>query len=217
MRHVQVTVPESFITYNTIKKCVAPTYPHTVLGDNYNEPDEVTKVLGESLKNTNIAMISFEEMLKLMSQCWQLENHYLNTTKVTANVEDTQLLNRGLLPSNPFALFSGIIPGTKWCGTGDIAMSYYDLGSEISTDRCCRAHDLCPVKIRAYSKRYNLTNDSLYTKSHCACDDVLYSCLKQADSPSANLLGNIYFNLVQVPCLNDTSSGRQFNKIRRNF
>lgn len=30
--------------------------------------------------------------------------------------------------SNPFSVFSGIIPGTKWCGTGDIATTYSDLG-----------------------------------------------------------------------------------------
>lgn len=31
-------------------------------------------------------------------------------------------------------------------------------------DSCCRTHDLCPVKIRAYETKYNITNDSLYTK-----------------------------------------------------
>lgn len=30
--------------------------------------------------------------------------------------------------------------------------------------RCCRSHDLCPVKIRAQQTRYNLTNYSVYTK-----------------------------------------------------
>lgn len=54
--------------------------------------------------------------------------------------------------------------GTKWCGTGDIAMNYHDLGRESNMDKCCRNHDLCPIKIRAYGNRYNLTNDSLYTK-----------------------------------------------------
>jgi Phospholipase A2 len=35
--------------------------------------------------------------------------------------------NRGL--SNPFSLFSGVFPGTKWCGTGDIAKNFHDLGT----------------------------------------------------------------------------------------
>lgn len=34
----------------------------------------------------------------------------------------------------------------------------------MTMDKCCRAHDLCPVKVRGYSARYNLTNESLYTK-----------------------------------------------------
>lgn len=33
--------------------------------------------------------------------------------------------------NNPFSVFSGIIPGTKWCGTGDIAATYSDLGKRI--------------------------------------------------------------------------------------
>lgn len=35
--------------------------------------------------------------------------------------------NRGL--GNPFSLFSGVFPGTKWCGTGDIARNFHDLGT----------------------------------------------------------------------------------------
>ncbi|KAJ8935997.1 hypothetical protein NQ318_009677 [Aromia moschata] len=106
---------------------------------------------------------------------------------------------------------------TKWCGTGDIAKNYFDLGTESTVDACCRAHDLCPVKIRAYSKRYNLTNNSLYTKSHCKCDDRLFNCLKGSESQTANIMGNIYFNLVQVPCLEDTKIGRRFRNARNNF
>lgn len=37
--------------------------------------------------------------------------------------------NRGLLSGNPFSLFSGVFPGTKWCGTGDIAKNFHDLGT----------------------------------------------------------------------------------------
>lgn len=56
------------------------------------------------------------------------------------------------------------IAGTKWCGTGDIAGSYYDLGTEKQLDKCCRTHDLCPVKVSGLKTQYNLTNYSLYTK-----------------------------------------------------
>lgn len=36
--------------------------------------------------------------------------------------------NRGILSGNPFSLLSGVFPGTKWCGTGDIARNFHDLG-----------------------------------------------------------------------------------------
>ena len=41
-------------------------------------------------------------------------------------------------------------------------------------DKCCRAHDHCPVKVKAFSNSYGATNYHLYTKSHCACDDLFY-------------------------------------------
>ncbi|KFB49061.1 AGAP000899-PA-like protein [Anopheles sinensis] len=124
---------------------------------------------------------------------------------------------RGIFQSGSFSLLSGIIPGTKWCGTGDIAESYHDLGDDATMDRCCRTHDLCPMKVRAYQKRYNLSNNSIYTKSHCKCDDMLYECLKATNTSAAQVMGSIYFNLVQVPCLEDTPKGAQFRKAREGF
>lgn len=141
----------------------------------------------------------------------------------TDELQNDQALqeSRGSLFDNQafpsISLLSGIIPGlipyfllscsynhflsnlgTKWCGTGDIAKNYHDLGTESDVDRCCRTHDLCPSKVRPYQKRYELENNSLYTKSHCTCDDMLFSCLKFSNSSAGNLLGTIYFNLVQV-------------------
>ncbi|XP_058444933.1 uncharacterized protein LOC131426315 [Malaya genurostris] len=124
---------------------------------------------------------------------------------------------RGLFYTSPFSLLSGIIPGTKWCGTGDIADTYYDLGDDATMDRCCRTHDLCPLKVRAYQKRYNLSNNSIYTKSHCKCDDMLYDCLKKTNTSAAQVMGSIYFNLVQVPCVEETPTGMKFRKAREGF
>jgi len=59
-------------------------------------------------------------------------------------------------------LFS--VAGTKWCGNSDIAKTYFDLGREKAVDKCCRTHDLCPVKVQSYGTRYNLTNQNFYTK-----------------------------------------------------
>ncbi|KAF5293746.1 hypothetical protein FQA39_LY03231 [Lamprigera yunnana] len=170
------------------------------------EPDEAVNALGQMKKLMMPVYISLMEMLKLMAQCQQLE-----TSKRFALMTPSQpstIVHRGFLSNNPLTLLRGIIPGTKWCGTGDIAINYFDLGAEPYVDRCCRAHDLCPVKVRAYSQRYNLTNNSLYTKSYCICDDDLFECLKESNSPTAHIMGNIYFNLIQVPCIEDRKDVR---------
>lgn len=56
------------------------------------------------------------------------------------------------------------LPGTKWCGLGDIANEYSDLGTERTLDKCCRAHDHCPTKLKALRSGYGLVNWSFYTK-----------------------------------------------------
>ncbi|KAL3274088.1 hypothetical protein HHI36_015505 [Cryptolaemus montrouzieri] len=166
--------------------------------------------MGYLVDKTTPVPITFEEMLHLMDQCVQLDqmNRKVEMPAAGRNGEGTKNFTTRVeearqVITNQLVLLSGIIPGTKWCGTGDIAKDYHDLGEDILTDMCCRNHDLCPVKIRAYSKKYNLNNDSLYTKSHCNCDDIFYSCMKRQTTRSAQILGQIYFNLVKVPCLQD--------------
>ena len=58
----------------------------------------------------------------------------------------------------------GIAPGTLWCGYDDIATSYTSLGGEVELDRCCRAHDFCPDKIKAGRSRGGLENTDVVTK-----------------------------------------------------
>lgn len=143
-------------------------------------------------------------MVKLMYQCELVESEGTskNDYYVAEDQKSDQLVSesRGSIfpTTGSITLFNGIIPGTKWCGTGDIAKSYHDLGSEASIDKCCRTHDLCPTKVRGYQTRYELENKSLYTKSHCICDDMFYSCLKHSNSSAGNVLGTIYFNVIQV-------------------
>ncbi|XP_053678982.1 uncharacterized protein LOC128729334 [Anopheles nili] len=182
--------------------------------------------------------ISFRDMIKLMEQCEQVDRlNERNNHRATeeggngsqsfqdsstnggflAMIMKNRSSKRGIFYSSSFSLLSGIIPGTKWCGTGDIADSYHDLGDDATMDRCCRTHDLCPMKVRAYQKRYNLSNNSIYTKSHCKCDDMLFECLKQTNTSAAQVMGSIYFNLVQVPCVDDTPGGPQFRKAREGF
>ncbi|CAG9827690.1 unnamed protein product [Diabrotica balteata] len=187
--------------------------------NHHKKPEQVMQVLGELKDTARPMMISFDEMVTLMTQCKQLEEGRLMRRNKEVGKNGAELtIERSTASKSPFTLLNGIVPGTKWCGTGDIAKNYFDLGTDSAVDSCCRAHDLCPVKVMANSKKYDLVNNSLFTKSHCRCDDELFQCLKKSlPSPSANLMGQIYFNIVQVPCLMDTDKGLQFRSARKNF
>ncbi|XP_072949657.1 uncharacterized protein [Epargyreus clarus] len=192
--------------------------------ETYDEDD--TSRLVRQLSRINRPLgVTFPQMIKLMGQCQQVEGVEREERREGGWRERGAAQARlraggahaGLLGGSPLSLLQGIIPGTKWCGTGDIAADYHDLGADRSLDRCCRTHDLCPTKVRAFTRRYNLTNNSLYSKSHCKCDDMLFDCLKATNTSASHLMGHIYFNLVQVPCLEDQPSGRQFRDAKPGF
>uniref|UniRef100_A0A1A9UHU7 Phospholipase A2 n=1 Tax=Glossina austeni TaxID=7395 RepID=A0A1A9UHU7_GLOAU len=191
----------------------------------YNDQEGVV-LLRDLSKYNRPLEIRFDEMIKLMNQCERVDKLIFaareKSRKPINNPNDGNeniAFNLGtiIFPKNPLSILSGIIPGTKWCGTGDIADTYNDLGTETNMDRCCRQHDLCPLKIRAYQSKYGLTNDSLYTKSHCTCDDMLFSCLKRTNTSASQLMGSIYFNLVQVPCLARANNRYQYRPAKEGF
>ncbi|KAJ8681209.1 hypothetical protein QAD02_016996 [Eretmocerus hayati] len=93
-----------------------------------------------------------------------------------------------------------IAPGTKWCGPHRLAYSYKDLGPLDGLDRCCRKHDHCPKAIAPFSSRYGLFNYMPFTLSHCGCDSRFRACLKMTGTSSANVIGKIFFNMVQTQC-----------------
>ncbi|CAL7941136.1 unnamed protein product [Xylocopa violacea] len=169
------------------------------------EPEEANEVLRNLSLTTIPQLVSFKEMTALMQQCELLDK--IQHDEFVTSSTDTVSKSRGM--SSVLSLFSGVLPGTKWCGAGDIAENYHDLGQDVEIDRCCRSHDLCPVKIRAQRSRYNLTNYSIYTKSHCTCDEALYNCLKAASQSSARIIGHIYFNVLKVPCIEDVPWNEQ--------
>lgn len=51
-----------------------------------------------------------------------------------------------------------LIPGTKWCGGGNEADDYYDLGEHDKLDKCCRAHDLCAMCLKTGKSGWGLSN-----------------------------------------------------------
>ncbi|PRD37886.1 UNVERIFIED_CONTAM: Phospholipase A2 [Trichonephila clavipes] len=89
---------------------------------------------------------------------------------------------------------------TKWCGAGNIAKNYDDLGTHNGTDMCCRAHDNCDDYMDGKATKYNLTNESRFTKLHCKCDDEFYDCLKKANTSISHTVGNLYFNVLKRTC-----------------
>lgn len=99
-------------------------------------------------------------------------------------------------------IFEGIAiyPGTKWCGAGDVAENYDDLGSEAKPDVCCREHDHCNENIKAGESKYGLNNTNSYTSSSCQCDDKFHNCLREAKSFIGDQIGRTYFNVLRTQC-----------------
>ncbi len=54
-------------------------------------------------------------------------------------------------------------PGTKWCGPGNTASSYYDLGPDRETDICCRTHDFCPISVGPGRDQCGFKNKGYFT------------------------------------------------------
>ncbi|KAH8294545.1 hypothetical protein KR044_012371 [Drosophila immigrans] len=98
-----------------------------------------------------------------------------------------------------------IYPGTKWCGPGTSATNYDDLGPHVREDRCCREHDMCPDVLNVGDCRRGLCNSGTFTRSHCDCDARFRRCLQAANTETANTLGAIFYNVVQVTCFQERS------------
>ncbi|XP_051175187.1 phospholipase A2-like [Leptopilina boulardi] len=93
-----------------------------------------------------------------------------------------------------------VYPGTKWCGNGNVAENYNDLGKYAETDACCRDHDHCKDIIHAMETKYNLTNMCIYARVHCSCDEKFYDCLEQSEDKIGNKIGILYFNFLNTKC-----------------
>ncbi|XP_021708995.1 uncharacterized protein LOC5571127 isoform X2 [Aedes aegypti] len=93
------------------------------------------------------------------------------------------------------------VPGTKWCGKGWSARNYVEMGGLSKADRCCRQHDLsCPFWILGFETKYGVFNWRVNTLMHCSCDERFRTCLKMSDSSDANMVGKLFFNIVQSKC-----------------
>lgn len=63
-----------------------------------------------------------------------------------------------------------LAPNTKWCGRGQSATAYNQLGGSSKVDKCCRRHDNCRMNIHALTSKWELFNYRPFTISHCNCD-----------------------------------------------
>lgn len=93
-----------------------------------------------------------------------------------------------------------IFPGTKWCGKGNAAINYDDLGSADDTDRCCRAHDKESGGIKPGRELHGIFNTHSYTIKRCEADERLRLCLLDVDSTTSNLVGHVFFDVLKSKC-----------------
>ncbi|XP_035222173.1 GATA zinc finger domain-containing protein 14-like isoform X2 [Stegodyphus dumicola] len=83
---------------------------------------------------------------------------------VATSAKDTEDPYNTITTTEGYNGWPVIFPGTKWCGAGDLAKDYDDLGMNEDSDRCCRAHDLCNDTLAPGATKNNLTNTSPFTK-----------------------------------------------------
>ncbi|CAN8013417.1 unnamed protein product, partial [Ixodes persulcatus] len=93
-----------------------------------------------------------------------------------------------------------IFPGTKWCGAGDVAKNYDDLGRESVTDMCCRDHDHATDSLAPFETEHGVTNVMLYTMTNCQDDCKFYNCLLEVNSLAGNAMGTIFFDTLRTNC-----------------
>ncbi|KYM96572.1 Phospholipase A2, partial [Cyphomyrmex costatus] len=87
----------------------------------------------------------------------------------------------------------GILPGTLWCGRGNIARKDSELGMYKEMDECCRTHDNCEDYIRPKGTRYGLYNKYICRSSLCECELQFHKCLTQIRGLYPYAVRRIYF------------------------
>lgn len=115
------------------------------------------------------------------------------------SIDPTQSVIK-LFIQNIFDSFSGTgegfnAPGTLWCGPGDRAENYWDLGPEAEIDTCCREHDHCPIRLGKDEADYGAINNNSFTMSLCECDERFKRCIDDTGSYGRKI-GWIYSHFV---------------------
>ncbi|XP_069993883.1 phospholipase A2 [Penaeus vannamei] len=143
--------------------------------------DEIMRELAAS--ESPVAVVEAAELTALISACYARAAHDKRDRPPPAD-------------NFPHIIY----PGTKWCGTGNVAEGLDDLGTLKEVDACCRDHDLCPDDLEPGQTRHNITNESPFTMSHCDCNDNFRKCLHDVGSGEANEVGSAYFSTGLFQC-----------------
>ncbi|EEC17995.1 phospholipase A2 precursor, putative, partial [Ixodes scapularis] len=136
-----------------------------------------------------VTYVNQDEMQYFLDLCDNKKEHFMwRPLKSIFNFIDTA--------SHSLVIF----PGTKWCGAGDIAKNYDDLGRESKTDMCCRDHDHAYNTIAPYKTEHGLFNFQFFTMTNCLDDCKFYDCLLNVSSLASDAVGTIYFNTLASHC-----------------
>ena len=101
------------------------------------------EILARLASHMVVEEVSLSRMLHLVQECKFEGGKY-------GQIEDEGDGGGTFLAS----LTRGLLPGTLWCGVDDQAKGDYTaLGDLWRLDACCRAHDHCPVKVKAFQQR----------------------------------------------------------------
>ncbi|OCT94044.1 hypothetical protein XELAEV_18011707mg [Xenopus laevis] len=153
-----------------------------------------------------------EEVRSLMSRCNRLSQHGaggLGLEEFAAAKLACQTFQRATASRGPTASEERQLhrvkrgftyPGTVWCGAGNNAETFEDLGEHKATDTCCRTHDHCTHVIHPFAYRYGYRNYLWHTISHCQCDMQFKDCLRRVNDTAARVVGQAFFNVIKVPC-----------------
>ncbi|CAN7940466.1 unnamed protein product [Ixodes hexagonus] len=151
----------------------------------------IDEVLKEIPKNM-VTRLTKDEMQPFMDLC-NSPNLIIKGRTLEASVNFTRHI---------FGHFqkAAIFPGTKWCGDGDMADNYNDLGVFKETDMCCRDHDHATDSMAPKQTKHGITNNMFYTMTNCHDDCKFYNCLLKAEAGLADSVGRIFFNILQSQC-----------------
>lgn len=135
------------------------------------------------------SMFESEDLCVSAGDTWGRERTGRRFTAGGSEVGRVQRVKRGF-----------IVPGTLWCGSGNKAPSYEDLGVFSDTDSCCREHDQCKHTILSFHSQFGVFNSNIFTMSHCDCDRKFHSCLTEASDSISDVVGYTFFNLLKMHC-----------------